>query len=249
MKIRYWTVFTALVYSGSLNLAAEGIDLEVTADYFSKYVWRGQNLDDESVFQPSFSASYKGLTASIWGNFEMTSANGNSGEFTEIDYSIDYSGTFLGIKGVGYSVGMIYYDFPSTDFEGTSEVYWGFSFDLPLTPSITVYHDVDEVDGSYVLLGFGHSIERIAELNSDLPVGVEIGAGLGWGSSSYNKSYWGVDGSKMQDLTLSVGFPMDMGGWTATPSVNYVTLLNGTIRDKVADDDMFFAGVSLSKSF
>lgn len=249
MKIRYWMVFTALVYSSSLSLAAERIDFEITVDYFSKYVWRGQNLDDESVFQPGFSASYKGLAASIWGSLEMTSANGNSGEFTEIDYSVDYSGDFPGIEGLGYSVGMIYYDFPSTEFEDTTEIYWGFGFDLPLSPSVTVYHDVDEVDGSYVSLAFGHSIEKIAELSSDLPVGMDVGLSLGWGSSSYNKVYWGVNGGKMQDLTLLVGFPVGLSGWTLTPSINYVTLLNGTIRGSAADDDMFFAGVSLSKSF
>lgn len=249
MRIRYGMVFAVLLCSSPLSLAAEGIDFEVTADYFSKYIWRGQNLDDESVFQPGVSASYMGFTASIWGNLEMTGVNGNGGEFTEIDYSIDYSGDFPGIKGLGYSVGMIYYDFPNTSFDSTTEVYWGFSFDLPLSPSITVYHDVDEVDGSYASLAFEHSIEKIAELSSDLPIGMDVGLSWGWGSSSYNKSYWGVSGSKMQDLTLSVGFPMEVGGWDVTPSVNYVTLLNGTIRNSAADDDMFFAGVGLSKSF
>lgn len=249
MKIWHGIAFITLVCSSSLSLATESMEFEITADYFSKYVWRGQNLDDESVFQPGFSASYMGFTASIWGNLEMTSANGNSGEFTEVDYSVDYSGNFPGIESLGYSVGFIYYDFPNTNFEDTTEIYWGLSLDLPFSPSITVYHDVDEVEGTYFSVAFEHSVEKIVELNPDLPVGLDIGLSFGFGSSSYNKAYWGVNNGEMQDLAISVGFPMDIGGWTAVPSVNYVTLLSGDIRSSAADDDMFFAGVSLSKSF
>ncbi len=229
-----------------------GIDFEITADYFGKYIWRGQNLSDDPVFQPGLSASYKGLTAAIWGNMDLTNINGNSGDFSEMDYSLDYSSTFSGIEGVGYSVGVIYYDFPGTTTKDTTEVYWGLNFDLPLNPSITVYHDVDEAEGSYVSLAFGHSIERIAELGPDIPVGMEIGTSLGWGSGSYNKYYWVTDQSKLQDLTFSVSFPMEIAGWTLSPSLNYITLVSDDIRDTDVygtDSDFFFAGISLSKSF
>ncbi len=252
MRTKYCLVgFIVLACSVSIGLAAEAekVGFEVTADYFSKYVWRGQNLDDESVFQPGFSINYMGFTASIWGSLEMTSVNGNSGEFTEVDYSVDYSGMFPDIEGLGYSVGMIYYDFPNTSFNSTTEVYWGFSFDLPLSPSITVYHDVDEVDGSYVSLAFGHSIERIIELSSDMPMGMDIGANFGWGSSSYNRSYWGVGGGKMQDLTLSAGFPVCVGSWTIRPNINYSTMLSDSIRAATTKSDNFWAGVGVSVSF
>ena len=174
------------------------------------------------------------------------------GGFSEMDYSLDYSSTFPGIEGVGYSVGFIYYDFPGTVTKDTTEVYWGLNFDLPLSPSITVYHDVDEAEGSYVSLAFGHSIEKIAELGPDIPVGMEIGASLGWGSGSYNKYYWGTEQSKLQDLTVSVSFPMEVAGWTLSPSLNYITLVSDDIRDTDVygtDSDFFFAGISLSKSF
>lgn len=249
MKIRYWIVFVALVYSSSSSPAAEGIDFEITADYFGKYIWRGQNLDDESVFQPGFSASYKGFTASIWGSLEMTNVNSNSSNLTEVDYSVDYSGTFPGIEGLGYSIGMIYYDFPNTGFDSTIEIYWELNFDLPLNPSMMVYHDVDEVDGSYISLAFGHSIEKVFELSPDLPVGMEIGASLGWGSSSYNNSYWGVDGGKMQDFTFSIGFPVYTGSWTIKPNINYSTILSDSIRATTTKNDNFWAGVGISISF
>ncbi len=182
---------------------------------------------------------------------DLTNITGNSGDFSEVDYSLDFSDDFPGIKGLSYSVGVIYYDFPGTAVPDTTEVYWGLGFDLPLSPTITVYHDLDEAEGTYVNLGFSHSIEEIAKLG-DAPVGMEIGAGLGWASGSYNKYYWGTEQSKMQDLTFSVAFPVELIGWTVTPSLNYVTLLSDDIRSTDAystDSDYFFAGVSMSKGF
>ena len=153
---------------------------------------------------------------------------------------------------MGYSVGVIYYDFPGTATKDTTEVYWGLNFDLPLNPSITVYHDVDEAEGSYVSLAFGHSFERIAELGPDIPVAMELGASLGWGSGSYNKYYWGTEQSKFQDLAFSVAFPFEFSGGTLSPSLNYVMLVSDDIRDTDiygTASDFFFAGISISKSF
>ena len=261
-KVRVLTICLAVLALGSTSVFAEDnveektdnkIAFDLSLDYFGKYIWRGQNLSDNSVFQPGFSIGYGNLTAGIWGNMDMTNINGNSGDFSELDYSLDYSGTFPGIEKVSYSVGVIYYDFPGTATQDTTEVYWGLSVDVPSNPSITVYHDLDEAEGSYVSLGFGHSIEKIAELGPDMPVGMELGASLGWGSASYNSYYWGTTQSKMQDLAFSLAFPVEIAGWTVSPNLNYVTLVSEAIRNSntygPGDGDFFFAGVSVSKSF
>jgi hypothetical protein len=156
------------------------------------------------------------------------------------------------MEGVGYSVGVIYYDFPSTTVKDTTEVYWGFSFDLPASPSITCYHDLDEAEGTYISLGMGHSIGEVMELWPDVPVGMEIGTSLGWGSGSYDKYYWGTDQSKMNDFVLSASFPFEVSDWTVAPSLNYVTLLSDDIRDTDTygtDSDFFFFGIGISKKF
>lgn len=238
-------------------IAEDKIDFEITADYFGKYIWRGQNLNDDPVFQPGISATYGNFTTGIWGNLDLTNINDRSGDFFEIDYYLDWSDDLPGYEGVGYSVGVIYYDFPGSYADGTrvpdtTEVYWGLNFDLLLSPSIMVYHDVDEAEGTYISLAIGHSIEKIAELGPDTPVGMEIGASLGWADGSYNNYYWGTDQGKLQDLTFSVSFPMEIWDWTVAPSLNYITLLSDVIRDTDVygtDGDFFFAGISLSKSF
>ncbi len=239
-------VLTATVF-------AEGdLEFEFTSDFNGKYIWRGQNLDDDPVFQPGLSASYKGLTATIWGNLELTNINGNSGDFSELDYSIDYSGELPDVEDVGFSIGAIYYDLPGTTVPSTTELYWGFRLDTTLSPSITFYHDIDEADGLYISAGIGHSIEKILELGPETPVAMELGAGYGWGDSSYNKYYWGLSDSKANDLTLSASFPFEIGGWTVNPSINYVALVSSAIKKTNGygtDDDLFFVGIGLSKGF
>ncbi len=224
---------------------AEGdVSFEVTTDFFSKYVWRGQNVTDDWVFQPGVSATYKGLTGGFWGSLDLTDENDESGEFIEYDWYADYSGQIN--KTVGYSVGGIYYYFPGGG--ATTEVYAGLSFDVVASPSVTVYYDIDEVEGAYVALGFGHSIE-----DENLPFGIDLSANLGWGDSNYNDAYWSTDtvtvGSELNDLTLTAAFPFEVGPVSVTPSVTYVALLGSDIGDIADDDSLVYAGVGLAYGF
>ncbi len=238
-----------------------GIEFELTADFFSKYIWRGQNLVDDWVFQPGVSATYGGLTASFWGNLDLTNENGSEGEFSEIDLTLDYSGQFPGIDILGYSVGMIHYDFPVTGAaDDTTELYAGVGLDVPASPSVTFSRDVDEAsEGMYISVGVGHSFENVFELGPDTPVGVDIGATLGWGNKAYNRFYWGAapDGStiggEFNDLVLSIGFPFELAGLSFTASASYVTLVGDDIRRTDAygagNDDNFVAGIGFSAGF
>ena len=229
--------------------AQDEVSVGVTADFFSKYVWRGQNLVDGAVFEPGVSVGYMGLTGSIWGNLDLTDKNDNSGKFTEVDYAIDYSGTFPGYEKLGYSVGAIYYDFPNSDASGTTELYAGLSLDVPASPAVTVYRDIDECDGMYISLSAGHSIEQISE---EVPVGVDLSASLGWGNKTYNTFYWGTNGSELNDLVLSAGFPFEVAGVSVTPQVSFISLLGSDIKNADTYDtsnSMFVFGVGLAKDF
>lgn len=236
------------------------ISINTSLALFSKYVWRGQLLNDDAVLQPSVGLGYEGLTASIWGNVDMTDYHDNEWEFTEYDWTLGYANTMPGIDWLSYSVGAIYYYFPSVPNDAdTVEIYAGLGLPtMPLTPTVTMYRDVDEADGTYVAFSLSHSIEKIFELASDMPVGMTMGASIGWGSESYNKYYWsGLDDADLNDLTLTAGFPVTILGWTCTPSVNYVTLLSSDVRKADTystsshnnDSDYFFTGLTVARSF
>ncbi len=251
-----WCLVISIVLSTCI-WADEEVSFDLSLDYNGKYIWRGQNLVDDPVFQPGLSASIDGLTLGIWGNLETTNINDKSGDFSEVDYYIEYGGDVPDVEGLSYTIGYIYYDFPGTNASGgwapsTSEVYWGLSLDAMLSPSLFVAHDIDEADGTYVSIGCGHSVEQVAELSPGSPIAMEFSASIGWGSDSYNKYYWGPADSKVNDLTLGLACPFEMSGWTVTPTLNYVTLLSESIRKTDTYDtasDYFYAGIGISTSF
>ncbi len=263
MKWRKLVVFGILLSFGIATTVSAGnvAEFEFSTGYFGKYIWRGQNLDDDPVFQPGLTASFNGFTAGIWGNLETTSINRNSGEFTEIDYYIDYSADVQGVDILGYSVGIITYDFPvNGSADDTTELYAGVSLDVPANPSVTFYRDVDEAkNGTYISVGLGHSFENVFDIAGETAVGVDIGATLGWGNTTYNKFYWGAKpngkkiGGEMNDLVLTVAFPFELAGLSFTASANYVTLVGDDIRKTdtygKGRDDNFVAGIGFSVGF
>jgi len=229
---------------------SQPLGMGVTFDYFSKYIWRGQNLNDKSVFQPSIYLSKYGFTGSIWGNQDWTSANDNGGNFTEFDYSLDYTNTIPGIDWLSGSAGVIYYTFPHTEFDSTTEVYGGLTLaTLPLTPSFKIYRDVDEIKGNYYQFSVGHTVEKIATFSEQCYCGLQLGASVGYGNAAYNKGYFGVDSEKSNDLTLTAGLPVCFGSWTLKPSVSYATMLSDSIRSATDKSDNLWGGLSLSTSF
>ena len=186
----------------------------------------------------------------------MTDYSDNEWEFTEYDYYADYTTTIA--EGIDLSVGVINYYFPSVD--QTTELYAGLTLtEVPLSPSVTWYNDVDSVEGSYISFAVGHSVDEIASLDESTPIGMEIGASVGYGSKSYNKYYWSNDDTAyvhddagMNDLSISVAFPFSLGSWTVTPSINYVTLLDSDVRESDnyhSSSDYLFSGIGLSSSF
>jgi len=246
MLKKMMVVVAAMIISfASVSNAFEAdIAGDATVNYMGKYVWRGQLLNDDPVVQPSVGFQVGKLYLNVWGNMDTTQYNDNGGEFNEVDFTVDYSDKITDL--LGYSVGAIRYEFPNTDLDATTEIYAGLNLDTFLTPSVKVYYDIDDIEGTYVSFGIGHSI-AITET-----IALDMGASMGWGNENYNEGYWGVDNSSAQDLTLTMALPIAMGSWTLTPSVNYVTLLDSDLKESDAyatESDYFYAGIGLSTTF
>ena len=251
IKMRFLIVSCAGLLCGVGTVFAEGgIDLKVSADCLSKYIWRGQNISDESVFQQSVSLSKWGFTGSVWGNLDLKNENDNAGDFTDLDFTVDYTAKVPGVDWMSLSVGAIHYQFPSTNFRPTTEIYGGLGLSVPFSPSIRIYRDVDEIDGGYVQLGIGHTFEKIAGFSKTCYCGLQLGAALGYGGSQYNKGYFGVKEGKFNDLTLSAGFPICIGPqWTVRPSISYSTMLSDSIRTATANSGNLWMGIGILASF
>jgi len=225
----------------------------VSANYYSKYIWRGQNVNDTSVFQPYISGSIHGFTGSVWGNMDLTdgsqTAPENGGRFSEVNYTLDYSARVPGTKRMGFSLGTIHYRFPHTDAESTTEIYGALSCDVLLKPRLVWYRDVDEVDGSYIQAAIGHSFEKALKWNKDYYVDLLVGGSVAWGTSGYNRGYFGIDGGRFNDLTLVVSAPVSLKHLSVIPTFNFSSLLSESIGNATFERNNIWFGIGFSKSF
>ncbi len=235
-------VISMVIVLGIVGATSAQDKLEATTqiDFFSKYIWRGQNFTDGPVTQPSVNLSYKRFTLSVWGNLELDNVNSNRWNITETDITLDYTSYLSDQEVVEYSFGFIRYDFPNTSFDNTTEIYAGLGLKTFLNPYVKIYRDIDEADGIYVSVG----------ISEPLWYGFDMAASLGWGDKSYNNFYWGKNSDRLNDLMLSISRPIETKWFDIVPSLTYVNLLDkdlGRIGKSGRDD--FILGISLVKEF
>lgn len=234
--------------------AAVPCPVSVTLDstFNSKYVWRGINVVNDPVWQPSATFAWQGLSLNVWGSMDMTNVNNNQHNFTEVDYTLDYSHK---VGKATFSVGTIRYVFPHTGFPTTQEVYTGVALDAPLSPTFKVYKDVDESDGIYANFALSHTIPNLIRFSDKVSMSLALSAAVGWGDQKNNKFYYaGTNSSGLADLTVSVGFPIAIGDHlTIKPALNCSRLLDSDIRRNMRDAGLdptnHWAGISFTYSF
>ena len=176
--------------------ATQGIEAGV--DVLTRYVWRGQLLTADPVVQPSLTFSWNGLSFTAWGSMDTTDINEESGEewrIQEIDWTLRYA--FSPVKWLDAEAGFITYTFPGTGVYTTEEVYGSATLTgVPLSPTLAVYYDVDEVNGFYINLGVSHTLslgERLALI---------LGATIGWGDADYDDAFFDRDYSSVGDVAV-----------------------------------------------
>ncbi len=244
-------VLMSLLFGLSALPAGAGeITADVNADVsiLSDYVWRGQNYGEGGIIQPNFSIGFaSGLSLGVWANYNIDDNRyASHHQVNEVDYTVDYS---RDLGPVGISLGWIFYDFPRTGGLDTQELYVGVSLDVPLSPSITAYRDIHEVDGTYINASIGHDFSL-----SDL-VTLSLGASLAWGSESYHNGYFGVKDDSLSDYNLSAAVAFALSDKiTVTPMIAYSGLADDDLEKAAEtgfyeDDSNFYGGVNVSYSF
>lgn len=135
------------------------VQFALSKDILSQYVFRGIAFSrDSAVIQPSFTVSYKGLAANIWGNFDtneknpfgITSPNRNNPKWNETDFTLSYSREV--VKNLTLTGGMIYYALDSNNSAHDSfEIYGGFGYKLPwFEVGFAAYREVSHLPGWYL---------------------------------------------------------------------------------------------------
>jgi len=209
------------------------------ASLFSSYVWRGLTYTNKPVLQPDLyvtiplgSASF---TAGGWANIDIAkydgssdlSESGGSSAFNLAEF--DWWGEFgIPVGKATLTAGGTGYLFPNkassckigpcfTSDANTIEIYGKVALDVPLSPKVSAYYDVDLIKGLYIEGSISHGF----------PVGpkeLTLGALAGWTGGQEedsDKSFNFADkGITHIDLSASMGF--EAGSLSITPSIHGV---------------------------
>jgi uncharacterized protein (TIGR02001 family) len=241
-------VMMVLVLERGTVLAGE-VTADVNADVsvLSNYVWRGQNLGEDGVIQPNLSIGFaNGLSLGVWANYLIDDGRySDNNMVSEVDYTVDYS---FELGPVGMSAGWIFYDFPRTGGSNTHELYLGASLDIILAPSLTVYRDINDYDGTYVNVGIGHDFE----INDKATL--SLSGTLGWGSESYHSGYFGVKDDSLSDYNLGASLAYAVTDKiTITPMLNFSAFVDDDIEDAAEilydENQVIYGGINVSYSF
>jgi hypothetical protein len=198
----------AAVLAGAPALAQEPAaaerewSLSAGLDRSSLYLFRGVDLlDGEAVFVPNARWEWKGFAATYYGYVGDLPADGT---YVEHDLALDY--TFdLGSKAALTLGGLTYQYNQDAErqlaFFDTLEVYGIVALDVPLAPTFSYYHDIDQVDGGYATLAVSHEFalgERVA---------LALAASVGWDFHYNNKD---ASNGSLNDALVGVKLPVQV---------------------------------------
>jgi len=167
------TLFTAaaLLLAMTAGIApALSEEQKATIDFsvspMTKYVWRGQEMTKDSlVIQPSLTVGFGGFSANLWGNLDTKpyapSGESYSSAWTETDFTLAYNRTIGPLTaGMGY----IYYGLSpahtgAPDPADSQEIFATATLNTLLSPTLTIYKEIDHYHQWYFLLGISHVFE------------------------------------------------------------------------------------------
>ncbi|MEW5913503.1 MAG: TorF family putative porin [Thermodesulfobacteriota bacterium] len=240
--------------AGLLAASPAQAKIEVKADmgvaFNSKYVWRGIVVVDDWVAQPSVTVSVGDFAFNVWADYMLTDQNNRKNEIDEIDLTASYAFSFGKFK---VPVGVIRYTFPHSAAPDTTELFAGVSYDWIVTPSVTVYWDIDEAHGVYILGSLGYSLDLPAP-SKEVSWKLALAASIGYGTSDNNSFYYaGTDKSGFTDYSFIVSLPVSFAKYfTITPQVVFTGLVDSDIKDNMKatqDENNVYFGVVFSASF
>lgn len=201
---RQYLIFVVIVLSiffANSIVAQKVFKVSGSADFVSRYVWRGILENDAPNIQPSLTFDYSGLSFGFWGSYALSKINKSEDDFgtsQEIDTWISYSLSLENGMGLTALVTDYYYpqngikisnfnnyDNPAGVGAHTVELGLTFagnkSFPLNISGYVNIYND--KGNNAYFQVDY---FTKITDYNIDLFVGTASG-------SKDNPVYYGTD--------------------------------------------------------
>jgi hypothetical protein len=244
-----------------------GVDLGL----FSSYVWRGLSRTNKPVAEPalyvSFPISSASLTLGGWANVDLGAyddladdiAEGGGTSFNLSEFE-PYAELSFPVGKATLTGGVIGYVYPNdeaapnaagllTSESNTLEIYGKLGYDAPLSPELSIYYDVDKIQGAYIEGTVSYSLPASENVSVDLGALAGFSAGQGLSDDPDESANFADDG--FTHLDLSAGIPFTTGAVSITPVIHLV--VNGDNFTKFTSptdegDLKLWGGVSLSWS-
>lgn len=231
-----------LVFAGTAIAEEQNespLELTLSTDVVSDYVFRGTNVFEGTAFQPFAGLTYAlseedAIGGSIWGHIPGESGHRNGTKFVETDYTLSYEHSF-GPFSVG--AGHVWYLYPDDgdeDLEETAEFFGSIGLDTFLSPRFAIYEDYDAFDMQYYELSLSQRLggEEAGELN--LTPYVNFGF-----ASNAEKAY---DENGLVQVTTGVATDLKAGDLVITPSFHQTF----KIDDATVNEFWFKVGIAYS---
>jgi hypothetical protein len=261
------TVLRAILVAAgaSLYAVAGHAQAEIGADVglFSSYVWRGLSLTNKPVMQPavwaSIPAGNASITLGLWSTidlgkyddpFDDISESGGTSSFNLAEYDPYAEVAFTVGKATLTAGGTAYIypnDFPTgtaglnSDFN-TVELYAKAGLDVPLSPFVNLYYDVDKIKGAYIEGGVSHSFPASEKVSVDLGALAGFSAGQAINDSDPDEFFNFADNG-LTHVDLSGGVSFSAGALSFAPTLHVI--ITSDEATKVSSPSSFDKDVKL----
>lgn len=242
---------------------ASAISATVSGEFLSAYLWKGQILNKDWVFQPDFFLSLPyNLSFELWATMDLTDSDtscypGTKGKWSEIDLALYYN--LLSTGGWSLDVAGVYMTYPQDeptedyDLQVALSKEIAFTDSVSLTPALTFRHRLSNHDDWNLTAAIAPSWK----ICDDLSLGVDCQIGYG-GSYFISHSYGSKDESAFTHAQAIAKLC-----YSVTPKFSvgieggYSTIIDSDLRDDMTavdeegnkpfdDVDCFFGGVCFS---
>ena len=268
----------ALFAAATFYAVPAAAQTEIGADLglYSSYVWRGLSLTNKPVAQPAvwaaIPAGNASVTVGLWSTIDLgqyddpdddISQSGGSSSFNLAEYDPYAEVSFTAGKATLTAGGTAYVypndeDAPgagllTSDFN-TVELYGKLGFDSPFSPELSLYYDVDKVDGAYIEGGVSYSLGASEKVSIDLGALAGFSAGQGSDPDAAGlpqAEFFNFYDDGFTHLDLSAGVPFTAGAFSLTPVLHFIVAGDDFTKVTSPTDDSdvkLWGGVSISWS-